>query len=556
VSALAQCPLCGREIAEAGPDGMVACECGYHGYLGYLQEYAHLTNRQRWLWDRIQNQEPPPAEPLATQYGVWRVAPSTPPAKVSGGSTQLLLVGLGAVLVLLSGIVFVAVAWELIGPYGQLAALTLATIAFAVVALLSRRRTPRTAEALAVVAFGLAAITAVAAPAFGLVPEEWTRARYPYWLLVTGVLFGFGVLAGRRARLQAWTWLGWLTAPLVLATALGLVLTRLGNDEVDMTVAAIAFLALACVLFLAGRPPQTVAAAVSLVPAVALTLALLPQTPPAGAILVIAAALLVLLLSGDGAWREWLGWPLFAFWLALLASWPPASVLISALVALVGGVLLFGLVTRGPLLAVASAWTLWSAWLLIRGDDVSLVLGIAAVLLFALSWRKTAAPVAWVAALAGEVALLIEWNDPPFFEAPLLAFAGLLALAGALQWHAGSRRSALVVAPAVSMALIPSALLSWVDVWSAPSLVRFLVVLVIATVLLVAGVHWHILGLVVPSAIAIGVAATAQVFATLDLLPRWLALALVGGVLILVGARLEWLRERRRDTQEWLQSLQ
>jgi hypothetical protein len=465
------------------------------------------------------------------------------------------LVGLGAALVLLAGLVYVAVAWELIGPYGQIAALAVATIAFGAAAVLSRRRTPRTAEALAVVTFGLAAITASAAPALGLVPSEWAQARYPYWLIVMAALFAFGVVVGRRSGLQAWTWLGWLTTPLVLACVLGLVLTRVGDDEVDMTVAAIAFLALAYGLGLARRPPQLVAAALSLVPAAALTLALLTQTPPAGAILVIAAVLLALLLIGYQP-LEWLGWPLFAFWLALLATLLPSSSAVSAVVALAGGGLLFGLAGRGPALSVTCALTLWTSWLLIHRDDVSLMLSVAAVLLFALAWRRDAAPVAWIAALSGEIALLLEWPDPPFFEGPVLVFAALLALAGALQWRGGSRQSALVVAPAASVALIPTALLSWVDVWSVPSLVRFLVVLVAGTVALVAGVRWHILGLVVPAAIAIGIAATAQIFATLDLLPRWLALGLVGGVLILVGARLEWLRARRRETQKWLQSLQ
>ena len=48
----------------------------------------------------------------------------------------------------------------------------------------------------------------------------------------------------------------------------------------------------------------------------------------------------------------------------------------------------------------------------------------------------------------------------------------LLLAAGALQWRAGERRSSIVLGPAVTMALLPSAFLVWVDVWSQRRWVR------------------------------------------------------------------------------------
>jgi hypothetical protein len=416
----------------------------------------------------------------------------------------------------------------------------------------ARRRTPRTAEALAVVAFGLAAITAGAAAGLGVIPARWTAADRPYWLLVTVILMTAGVLLGRRLGLEAWTWLGWLTAPFVLATVLGLGLGRIANEDVAMTGAALAFLALAAVLFWAGSPPQLLSAALALVPTAIITVVQLSDRPPAGAILIIAAVLLLLVLQ-DGEWTEWIGWPLFGVWLALLASLLPWSV--TAAVVLAGGVLLFLLGRRNPVLGMLTAASLWSAWLLLRPDDVVLLLAGIAVALYAFALRREAAPVAWFGAVTGQAALLAQWTDPPFLEASLLVFAVLLLLAGGLQWRAGERRTAVVLAPGVAVGLIPSALLTWDDIWSTPALVRFLSVLVVGGVLLLIGVRRHLLGLVIPSAIAVGIAALAQVFATLDLLPRWLALALVGGVLIIAGARLEWLRARRRETQEWLESL-
>ena len=73
--------------------------------------------------------------------------------------------------------------------------------------------------------------------------------------------------------------------------------------------------------------------------------------------------------------------------------------------------------------------------------------------------------------------------------------------------------------------------------------------------LLLVGVKRRMLGLVVPATVAVSIAATAQIFATLDLLPRWLALGIAGAILLLVGARIEWVRSKREETSAWLHSL-
>lgn len=532
---------------------MVTCECGYRGYLGYLQEAAYLAGRQRWLQDRIAAGEAPPAEPMASQYGIWRIAGTPAPAAPRGGSTQLLLVSLGAMLLLLAGLVFVAVAWDLIGPVGRWVALLAVTAGVIAATIATRRRTPRTAEALAVVSFGLAAITLTAAPALDVVPQPWTAARYPYWLFASGGLLVFGIGLGRRFGLQAWSWLGWLMAPFVVTSLLGLVLTRIGNEEVEMTVAAGAFLVAGTGLLASRDWPRRLAGVACLVPAVVVTMALLAQDPPAGAILVIAAALLILLLVPHDSWRKWVGWPLFGLWLALLGSLLPENAGITVTMVLVGAGLIVALASR-PLLALPTSLVLWTTWFVMRPDYPALQFGLAALALFAAAvYRRQAAPFAWLGAAFGEIALLIQWSQPPFFEAPTLALAVLLLAAGLLQ---RSHNSAVMFAPAVSAALIPSALLSWFEPWSQASLIRFLVVMAAGMALLLIGVRRHMLGLVVPSAIAIGIASVAQLFAVLDLFPRWLALALVGATLIVAGARLEWLRDRRRETQAWLESLQ
>ncbi len=537
---------------------MLTCECGFSTYTGYLQEFEYVTQRRQWLWDRVIEQSGPPDPTTARQYGVWPAQQRTPqPAVHRGASTQILLVSLGAGLLILAGLVFVAVAWDLIGAYGQLAMMLLVTVLTGGVAWFTRTRTPRTAQALAVVSFALAVILVTAAPSLGLVPDQWSEPQRPYWLITSAALMAAGLGLGRASGLQAWSALGWLLAPFVLAAAFGVAAGWVDSGHLEMTLAAVAFLALSLALFTVKPWAATViSAALSLSVAVVLTLALLQMTPPVGAIVTIAAALLaILLLSRRIAAAEFIGWPLFALWLTLLLGLLPSTTFTSVAAAVIGAGLMVGLAARSVPLAVASGWTLWTSWIMSAPDDVWIVLAIAAVAQFGLATRRTAAPVAWVGALSAEAALLLKWDSTPLFEGPTLALALLLLGAGLLQRRAGERRSSIVYGPAVTMALLPSAFMAWVDVWSVPSLVRFGVVMTAGIGLLLLGVKRRMLGLVVPSTIAVSIAATAQIFAGLDLLPRWLALGIAGAILLLVGARIEWVRGKRQETSAWLQSL-
>ena len=538
---------------------MLTCECGFTTYAGYLREFEYVTQRREWLWDRVVEQSGPPDPAIAGQYGVWPVVPATParPPSHKPASTQILLISLGAGLLILAGVVFVAVAWDLIGVYGQLLTMLLVTLLTGGAAWFTRKRTPRTAQALAVVSFALAVILALAAPALGLVSDEWAQPDRPYWLVVCAVLMAAGIGLGRASGLRAWSALGWFLAPFVLAAALGVVAGRLDSEHLQMTLAAVAFLALALALFTIRPWTATViSAALSLSVAVVLTLAMLSMTPPTGAIVTIAAALLaLLLLSRRIAVAEFIGWPLFGLWVTLLLGLLPITTATSVVAALLGAGLMFALATRSIPLAMVSAWTLWTSWMMFAPDDAWCVLAIAGVGQYLLAIKHPAAPVAWVGALAGQAALLLQWDSTPIFEGPTLAFAALLLAAGMLQLRAGQHRSSIVYGPAVTMALIPSALMVWADVWSQPSLIRFGIVMIAGIALLLVGVKRRMLGLVVPATVAVSIAATAQIFATLDLLPRWLALGIAGAILLIVGARIEWVRNKREETSEWLQSL-
>lgn len=547
------CPDCGATLTPDS-DGMLNCTCGLHVYAGYALEYTYTSQREQWLRARIDEHAIKPDPALAHAYKVWTVAGTRPaPHKTSG---QTWLVSIGAGLLVLAALVFVAVAWDVIGAWGQIGSLLALTISLGAAAILLRRRTHGTAEALAVVSMSVGLISAVAAPALGALPRAWDAGSNPYHLAVFIIVAAWGVVLGNHYGLRAWTWIGWLLTPFVVGLALIQATGMIAVDEISLTVSAIVFLGvgLAALILATGdqRWPVRMAGAVDLVIATAIAMVALTYDPPSGAVLIVAAALLATVLLQ----KPLIGWPLLGFWLALLATYLPDLPAATALAALAGAALLFVVARTSIPLAVGSAATLWSLYFLTSDARApSLMAGIAGLALLGFALLPGAAPVAWLGAALTWAAFLLEMPEVPFFEVPTLVLAALLLVAGLIGRRSGDTNSGVVYGPAVSVALIPSALLCWWDVWTTPSLLRFLIVMVVGVPVLVVGVRRHKLGLVVPASIAVSVAATAQIFATLNLLPRWMALAIAGAVLILIGARLEWVRQRGRDTEQWLQSL-
>ena len=113
------------------------------------------------------------------------------------------------------------------------------------------------------------------------------------------------------------------------------------------------------------------------------------------------------------------------------------------------------------------------------------------------------------------------------------------------------------------MALIPSAAATWlapwaVDLWSETTtthLVRLAAVLVAGVIAVVVGARQRLAGLFIPGAIALVIAAGAQLWSGLETLPRWGALAIAGTLLVVAGARIEWLRREGRRAVGWVGEL-
>jgi hypothetical protein len=58
-----------------------------------------------------------------------------------------------------------------------------------------------------------------------------------------------------------------------------------------------------------------------------------------------------------------------------------------------------------------------------------------------------------------------------------------------------------------------------------------------------------------PASLALSIAALAQVWSGLSNLPRWVGLAIAGTLLVLAGARIEWLRREGRRAVGWVEGL-
>ena len=226
--------------------------------------------------------------------------------------------------------------------------------------------------------------------------------------------------------------------------------------------------------------------------------------------------------------------------------------------------------------AVVGATSVWVTWSVLRvtalgqgadGTDVAsqlaLLCGLTALAALVLGWYAPWA--GWVGALLGFAAMVLAPIDTPDeVESYSLPLAGLLLVAGLLWRRSGPQCPSLQwLGPAVAVALIPSAVATWAAPWAlgssfeatGPHLLRLALVLAASVVAVVVGARMNLAGLLVPAAAALLIAAFAQVWSGLATLARWQALGIAGALLIVAGARIEWLRSEGRRAVGWVEAL-
>lgn len=598
------CPRCGSPLGAPDNDGMVVCANGHRAYSGFLAEAAQLTLRLRWLEGRIEAGDLPPDAETARRYGIWPAVTGDRAAGAPAGldpapgrGPQALLLTLGAVLIVVAAIVFTAVVWKDLGAAGQVVVLAAATLVVGAAAVRLVEPLPGTGEALAVVAFALASIDAVAAPALGLLPTTWVTQWHPYPAAITACLSAGGVLLGHHLRLRAWRWLGWLAAAASAGLATSYLANGLANRAEPGASLAVSVVALAAMGLLAAPEVSTrlagdgrelrLAGALAGLWAVLSVMAFWSEATTSTAL----GTMLTMVVTASAAGAVWgrtrqrsmgvgaVALASVAVGLALLLPGGQHTYAIAVAAAGAGALVLVVLIrVLDAELAVLASALVWGTWLLARLTtdrggaydtqvvrQLTVVAASAAVAWYVVSGLGLLRVVAWPAAIVGEVAWLsVDWSHAGVIERWTLPFAALLLGAGVLWRRTGGVGSMTWLGPAVGVALLPSAAAGWAAPWvtelsdqsTGSALARLVGVLVAAAAAVALGASRRSSGLLVPGAAALVVIAGAQVWGGLAATPRWLAIAVVGAALLATGARLEWLRAQGFHLRHYLDGLQ
>jgi hypothetical protein len=595
------CPRCGTGTFDPTRivDGFATCDrCGHRAAAAFLGEQVWLERQERQLQARlgwVRQQVLAGMPPVPT-------GPAVPVQGTRSGSAgvQGLLLGTGAVLLVAAAAVFVAVTWDLLGPAGQLSTLGLVVAALSAGAYAARSRYRGTAEALASVAACVTVVALLAAPALGLV-TGWWRTHGAAWATVAfGLTAALGVAMVMLSGLIAWR----VTAVAALLAAAQSAVFASGGGS-DVPVAAPAVLAAVTVALLYPRPTPTrfdpelrwlagglgllalfdglagyghpgdaawwsltwlimagcgvavagpgnlIAALGTGQPPAQQPPAQQPPTqqpstrsapPPAG-----AAGTVILTLA--------LGQTLV---FAVRAFDPTPSVGLPVL-ALSGAMLLATAIFRPLLLpGVVGAGSVWLVSLPVMADDgavtradVAIFLALVALSGYLLSLWPRRGVAAWPAAACGTVAAWVGLSLAPAESLELYtgSSAGLLLLAGLLHRRGAPQRGSWeTLGPALAMTALPSALVAFGEAGvDDEGPLRAVLVLLGGAGLAAAGAVLRVRAAFLIGLVAALIAGLGQLFALAEMLPRWIALAAGGALLLGTGFAAEVIRTAGRQ---------
>lgn len=155
---------------------------------------------------------PPPATPTPPAASA-EPPPGSPQPPRRGIDVGAVILGLGAVLLLVAATIFISVSWDRLGLFGRSMVLFAVTVLATLVAIeVTRRRLVGSAEALWTVVLGLLALDWFAAHAQGLADLDLVplQIHTAIWAAATGAL-GAAIAAGSRSRFHRY-----LVAPQVI----------------------------------------------------------------------------------------------------------------------------------------------------------------------------------------------------------------------------------------------------------------------------------------------------------------------------------------------------
>ncbi len=638
------CPACGTGWLVS--DGLLAeCHgCGHRAASALVAEASWLTversrlqSRLTWLQEQIAAGTvagPPGRQPECPAGGPSVPGPGLPSPRREDhpAAVQTLLLGGGATLIVIAAVVFAAVAWDRIGPWGQLGLLAVVVGALSGAAHAVRNRFRATAETLAAIGAAVAAVGLIAAPRLGLGPD-WMRDRPWAWTAIALLpVAGLGLALRTASGLTAWRVALLVALPSAAVCACFALSPDSRSGPAPLAVAVLSVLGAGLLVrdarAVAVQPPAAQGQATPAhrpsewtdlgvlgtgagLLAAALTLTGYGDEPRriqwclVWAVVALSAIGVRALATGPGSppgganlnsvISGWAGVaaanvPVLAVRAALPShgfdptdTQPPSGVAIAAMLGLglLGSALLLATTltavrstTRLDVMvfAVAAALTLWvlTPTYLTAGENVTAGLGSAYLALIAVTCfavalgRRSPGWPAWPGAVLGSAACWVLLGDHAVspLEVYTLSSAGLLLLAGALCWLVGRASTTALgsttalAGPGLAMALLPSALSAFGEAVTGQGPTRGLLVLAAGAVMVVAGavIRWQ-----APFLVGLAgalVAGLGQLWSLADLVPRWVALALAGALLVGAGFGFELIATTRRRFWRFTRAMQ
>ena len=187
--------------------------------------------------------------------------------------------------------------------------------------------------------------------------------------------------------------------------------------------------------------------------------------------------------------------------------------------------------------AVVAAWAVGTAWQW-RAPGVAAATAAAGLL------------VGWVNTMSVLDARVVD-PAPEVFTLPSAAFVLLLSLL-VTRSMTTQVNSLLRIGPAVAVAVLPTAALAWSD---GEAGIRVWATLTACGAMVLLGVWREWAGLVYPALLGLAMVVAPVLVRTVQDLPAWVPLSLVGLALFLVGVRLESVRRRGDQFTHWMAHL-
>lgn len=566
------CPRCGLVLTALANQSDVSCACGFTAFAPYVIEANYLRIGMPKWQARLAELEDAITRGLRPEESAINNQQNSPQKPV--GAYQY-LVGGGSVLLFSGLAAFVGIMWNYLGTLGQGAVLTAITVLLAVLANRLSTRIESTATALSALTVGSWLIDV--GWVIHLVYTDWnptsrviTTLMIPTLLaIITAVVFNF---LGKRFANAVWQVLGQVAIPVSVGLTLICIELNITNSSevASFHLAALALPLTLSILLLVenGVAVQRVffglARTLALVTFSIFTFGFVIWASQVDDQVALAWALHLVLLAAFAFSRPKLraiSAPLLAGAVVLSADFSGLPIAGRVAFPVVFSLLSLrvGKESKFPTALLISATS--GAWLAfgftVNSPDelrlyavgLSALTGLVVIVHAWLAKRSN-----YVAFGSGFLALAIIFTnaylDITKLESFTLPIAVVFLGSGLCARRIDSKLSSLLwLAPSCGVALVPSALRA---TESLNYSMRFNASLVAAILLLIVGARLRYVGMLTVGLIAVVILARNPVTSLFNAVQPWIAFTLSGLLLLVIGARFEYLRNRAGAAKAWI----